>query len=85
MRFMKDVILNGLPSDCQKVNCPDQTKPSYIELEMMIHNKYYKSSFLILKDIHLKNSNLIMRFNFDVELLITLFEKKRQNQSALQY
>lgn len=48
MRFMKDVILNGLPSDCQKVNCPDQTKPSYFELEMMIHNKYYAYGFQVI-------------------------------------
>lgn len=48
MRFMKDVILNGLPFDCQKVNRPDQTKPSYFELEMMIHNKYYAYGFQVI-------------------------------------
>lgn len=52
MKFMKDTILNDLPADCKEMYCKtdesNKTKPSYFELEMMIHNKYYAYGFQVI-------------------------------------
>ena len=52
MRFMKDTILNGFPSDCGEMYCKtnesNKTKPSYFELEIMIDDKYYAYGFQVI-------------------------------------
>lgn len=52
MKFMKNTILNGLPSDCEEMYCKidesNKIKPSYFELEIMIDDKYYAYGFQVI-------------------------------------